>query len=87
MYFMMIRPQQKQLKTHRELISSLKKGDEVVTQGGLIGRIQVVAEREVTLEVSTGTRIRVLKTSVAGRYAAGGESAPAAKIEDKKEEK
>jgi len=86
MYFMMIRPQQKQLKTHRELISGLKKGDEVVTQGGLIGRIQVVAEREVTLEIASGTRIRVLKTSVAGRYAAG-ESTPAAKIEDKKEEK
>ncbi|MGZ3459856.1 MAG: preprotein translocase subunit YajC, partial [Archangium sp.] len=41
MYFVMIRPQQKQLKTHRELISGLKKGDEVITQGGLIGRIQV----------------------------------------------
>ena len=86
MYFMMIRPQQKQLKTHRELIAGLKKGDEVVTQGGLIGRIHVVADREVTLEVANGTRIRVLKTSVAGRYAAG-EAAAAAKIEDKKEEK
>jgi preprotein translocase subunit YajC len=86
MYFMMIRPQQKQLKTHRELIAGLKKGDEVVTQGGLIGRIHVVADREVTLEVANGTRIRVLKTSVAGRYAAG-EVAPSAKLEDKKEEK
>jgi preprotein translocase subunit YajC len=86
MYFVMIRPQQKQLKTHRELISSLKKGDEVVTQGGLIGRIQVVSEREVTLEVSNGVRIRVLKTSIAGRYAAG-DPALAPKAEEKKEEK
>ena len=87
MYFMMIRPQQKQLKAHRELVAGLKKGDEVVTQGGMIGRIHVVSEREVTLEVSNGVRIRVLKTSVAGRYAVPGETAPAAKTEDKKEEK
>lgn len=86
MYFMMIRPQQKQLKAHRELLAGLKKGDEVLTQGGLIGRIQVISEREVTLEVSNGVRIRVLKTSVAGRYAAGAE-APAAKTDEKKEEK
>ena len=82
-YFIMIRPQQKQLKAHRELISGLKKGDEVITQGGMIGRIQVVADREVTLEVANGVRIRVLKTSVAGRYAVAGEAPPA----DKKEEK
>ena len=87
MYFMMIRPQQKQMKAHKELLAGLKKGDEVLTQGGLIGRIQVITEREVTLEVSNGVRIRVLKTSVAGRYAVPGETAPAAKIEDKKEEK
>jgi preprotein translocase subunit YajC len=86
MYFIMIRPQQKQLKAHRELLSGLKKGDEVITQGGLIGRIQVVAEREVTLEVANGVRIRVLKSSVAGRYVVGPE-APVAKIDDKKEEK
>ncbi len=86
MYFVMIRPQQKQIKAHRELISGLKKGDEVITQGGMIGRIQVVSEREITLEVANGVRIRVLKTSVAGRYAVGPE-APAAKNEDKKEEK
>ncbi|WP_257462382.1 preprotein translocase subunit YajC [Archangium lipolyticum] len=84
MYFVMIRPQQKQMKAHRELLSGLKKGDEVITQGGIIGRIQVVSEREVTLEVATGVRIRVLKSSVAGRFAV---SEPAAKTEEKKEEK
>ncbi len=86
MYFVMIRPQQKQMKAHRELLSGLKKGDEVITQGGIIGRIQVVAEREVTLEVATGVRIRVLKSSVAGRFAVG-EPTAAAKTEEKKEEK
>lgn len=87
MYFIMIRPQQKQLKQHRELVSSLKKGDEVITQGGMIGRIQAVTEREVTLEIANGVRIRVIKTSVAGRYAVPAETAPAAKTEEKKEEK
>ena len=86
MYFVMIRPQQKQMKAHRELLTGLKKGDEVITQGGIIGRIQVVSEREVTLEVATGVRIRVLKSSVAGRFAVG-EPAAAAKTEEKKEEK
>lgn len=85
MYFVMIRPQQKQLKAHRELVSGLSKGDEVVTQGGLIGRIQVVSEREVTLEVSSGVRIRVLKTSVAGRYGAA-PTLPAEKADEKKKE-
>lgn len=87
MYFVMIRPQNKQLKDHRELIAGLKKGDEIITRGGLIGRIHVVSEREVTLEVANGVRMRVLKTYVAGRYATAGEPAPAVKTEDKKEEK
>jgi preprotein translocase subunit YajC len=85
MYFVMIRPQQKQLKAHRELLSGLKKGDEVITQGGMIGRIHLVSEREVTLEVANGVRIRVLKSSVSGKLPAGGEAA--AKTEEKKEEK
>lgn len=86
MYFIMIRPQQKQLKAHRELVAGLSKGDEVITQGGLIGRIQLVSDREVTLEVASGVKIRVLKTSVAGRYNAAELAAPKAD-EKKKEEK
>ena len=64
MYFLMIRPQQKQLKEHRALLANLKKGDTVVTQGGIIGRIFQVAEKEVQIEVATGVKLRVLKTSV-----------------------
>lgn len=84
MYFIMIRPQQKQLKAHRELIAGLKKGDEVITQGGMLGKIHLVSERTVTLEVSSGVRIRVLKTSIAAK---GGVADEAAKPEEKKEEK
>ena len=64
MYFLMIRPQQKQLKEHRALLSNLKKGDTVVTQGGIIGKIFLVAEREVQIEVANNVKLRVLKTSV-----------------------
>ena len=64
MYFVMIRPQQKQAKAHRELLSGLKKGDEVVTQGGILGKIHLVSEQTVTVEVASGVRIRVLKRSV-----------------------
>ena len=87
MYFMMIRPQQKQLKAHRELVAGLKKGDEVITQGGMIGRIHLVTEREVTLEVSNGVRIRVLKRSVYAKGAVADDAQASAKPEDKKEEK
>ena len=64
MYFLMIRPQQKQLKEHRALLANLKKGDNVVTQGGIIGRIYSVADKEVQIEVANNVKLRVLKTSV-----------------------
>jgi preprotein translocase subunit YajC len=64
MYFLMIRPQQKQLKEHRSLLSNLKKGDTVITQGGIIGKVFLVAEREVQIEVANNVKLRMLKTSV-----------------------
>jgi len=64
MYFLMIRPQQKQLKEHRALLANLKKGDNVVTQGGIIGRVYSVADKEVQIEVASNVKLRVLKTSV-----------------------
>lgn len=85
MYFIMIRPQQKQLKAHRDLVAGLKKGDEVVTQGGMLGKIYLVSERTVTVEVANGVRIRVLKTSIAAKGTVADDVA--AKPEEKKEEK
>jgi preprotein translocase subunit YajC len=67
MYFLLIRPQQKQAKEHRQLVASLKKGDEVVTQGGMLGKIYAVSDKLVTLEIANGVRVRILKTSVQGR--------------------
>jgi preprotein translocase subunit YajC len=87
MYFVMIRPQQKQAKAHRDLLSGLKKGDEVVTQGGVLGKIHLVSEQTVTLEVANGVRIRVLKRSVYAKGAIADEAQGSAKAEEKKEEK
>ena len=84
MYFVMIRPQQKQLKEHRTLLSALKKGDDVVTQGGVLGKIYMVTDKIVTLEVATGTRIRVLKTSIQGRSTVTEEPVPAASGKEEK---
>jgi len=64
MYFLMIRPQQKQLKEHRALLAALKKGDTVVTQGGIIGKVFLVSEREVQIEVASNVKLRVMKSSV-----------------------
>jgi preprotein translocase subunit YajC len=83
MYFLMIRPQQKQLKDHKALLAGLKKGDGVVTQGGIIGKIAEISEFEVKLEVASGVKIRVLKSSVQKVT----ETVEAPKAEDKKEEK
>jgi len=67
-YFLLIRPQQKQAKEHQKLLGGLKKGDEVVTQGGLIGAVVQVEDRTVTLDVGAGTKVRVLKTNVTGPW-------------------
>jgi preprotein translocase subunit YajC len=88
MYFLMIRPQQKQMKEQRALLSALKKGDDVVTQGGLFGKVHAVTDKVVTLEIANGVRVRVLKSSVQGKTNLS-EEAPAAagKAEEKREEK
>ncbi|GAB4273305.1 MAG: preprotein translocase subunit YajC [Coriobacteriia bacterium] len=63
-YFMMIRPQQKQRKEHAQLIDSLTAGDEVVTAGGIHGRIKSVSEDTVELEVSPGVAITITRQAV-----------------------
>ena len=65
-YFLMIRPQQKKQKTHREMIGALRRGDRIVTNGGLIGSITRVAnDNELILEVASGVKVRVLRSMVA----------------------
>ena len=66
MYFFIIMPQQRRSKEHRNLLSNLKNGDEVVTSGGLIGKIRSVADSFVTLEVGGNTSVKVMKANVTG---------------------
>jgi preprotein translocase subunit YajC len=83
-YFMIIRPQQRQQKTHRAFLDSLKKGDEVVTTGGIIGRVQAVAGDVLTIEIANNVKVRVLKTQVSGAYKEPAVSAPATEEPAKK---
>jgi preprotein translocase subunit YajC len=64
MYFLIIRPQQKKHKEHQNLIEQLKVGDEVVTSGGIIGRIKSVADTFVTVEIANNTIIKVVKAHI-----------------------
>ena len=63
-YFMVLRPQAKRYKEHMTLLQNLKRGDYVVTSGGLVGQITHVAETIVTLEVASGVEVKVSKPSV-----------------------
>lgn len=64
MYFLMIRPQMKRAKEHRELISKLQKGDEVLTSSGIAGRIEDLGESFVTLEIADRVSIKVQRSAV-----------------------
>ena len=63
-YFLLIRPQQKKAKEHQTLISQLAVGNEVVTSGGILGRITEVGDSFITLEIAEGVRIKVQKAQV-----------------------
>ncbi len=65
-YFLLIRPQQKRAKEHKQLVESLKVGDAVVTAGGIHGKVAALQDTVVTLEVATGVKIRVNRSSVVG---------------------
>ncbi len=63
-YFLLIRPQQQRMKRHRELIDNLRKGDDVVTSGGLLGKVTKVTDTEATLEIAEGVRVKVVKATI-----------------------
>lgn len=64
-YFLLIRPQQKKAKEHQALVAKLQAGDEVVTSGGILGRIVEVGDTFTTLEIADGVRIKVQKFQIA----------------------
>lgn len=63
-YLLMIRPQQKRVKEHQAAIAAVKKGDEVITGGGIRGRVAKVNEEEVEVEIAQGVKIRVVKSTI-----------------------
>jgi preprotein translocase subunit YajC len=65
-YFLLIRPQQKKAKAQQEMINSLKKGDRVITSGGIYGLITNIDETTATLEIAEKVRIKVTRGSIAG---------------------
>ena len=68
-YFLLIRPQQRKVKQHKEMLSNLKRGDKIVTSGGIIGTINKVADnRELTLEVAENVEIKIASGMVADLY-------------------
>ncbi len=66
MYFLLIRPQQKKMKEHKAMVEGVRRGDQVITQGGLIGKVAKVKEDgEVEVEIAEGVKVRVLKSTLA----------------------
>ncbi|MCK4847020.1 MAG: preprotein translocase subunit YajC [Deltaproteobacteria bacterium] len=70
-YFLLIRPQQKSAKKHQELLQKLEKGDNVITRGGLHGRIVNVKEDIITVEIADNVRVKVERSSIGARKAEG----------------
>ena len=79
MYLIVLRPQMRKQKEVQRMLSELKTGDDVVTTGGMIGRITGIKDDEVVLLVQDGVRVRVLRSAISGRHVRGG----AAKAEPK----
>jgi preprotein translocase subunit YajC len=73
-YFLLIRPQVKRQKAHQAMLQALKKGDMIITRGGLIGRISGVSDRVLTIELQEKVRVRILRSHLEGKF----EEAPAA---------
>jgi len=78
MYFLMIRPQQKRLKEHRDLVAAIRRGDTIVTSGGIIGKVTKVEDQELQVEIADGVKVKLLRSTIS-EVRGKGEAAPAAK--------
>jgi len=63
-YFLLIRPQAKRAKEHKQMVEALSKGDEVVTNGGILGRITEIDDSFLTVEIASGTEVKLQRNSV-----------------------
>ena len=64
MYFLLIRPQQKKAKEHKAMVEALRKGDQVITQGGIIGKVFKAGDTEVEVEIADGVKVRVVRSTI-----------------------
>lgn len=64
MYFMLIRPQQRRVREHREMVAALRRGDTVVTGGGLVGKVTKVDDAEVEVQVAQGVKVKVVRSTI-----------------------
>jgi preprotein translocase subunit YajC len=71
MYFLILRPQQQRQRQHREMIANVRRGDTIVTSGGLIGKVAKVDEQELQIEVAEETRVRIMRSMIAEVRAKG----------------
>ncbi|HET9619687.1 MAG: preprotein translocase subunit YajC [Pseudolabrys sp.] len=72
MYFLILRPQQKRVKSHQELVKAVRRGDTVITNGGLIGKVtKVVDDEQIEIEVADGVRIRQVRSMITDVRAKG----------------
>ena len=66
MYFLLIRPQQKKVKEHAAMVDAVKRGDRIITQGGMIAKVSKVKEdNEVEIEIAEGVKVRIVKSTIA----------------------
>ena len=70
-WFLLIRPQSKKAKEHANMLNNLKKGDQVVTRGGVVGKISGIQDNVLVIEIQEKVRVRVLKSYVDGRFDTG----------------
>jgi preprotein translocase subunit YajC len=72
MYFLILRPQQKRVKSHQELVKAVRRGDTVITNGGLIGKVtKVVDDEQIDIEIADGVRIRQVRSMITDVRAKG----------------
>jgi preprotein translocase subunit YajC len=84
-YFLLIRPQQKKMKNHKAMVAAVRRGDKVVTGGGLIGTVsKVVSDTEVQVELAQGIKVRVVKGTISDVLNRGEPAKPAAGAKDGK---
>ncbi len=85
-YFLLIRPQQKKVKEHREMVENLKKGDKIVTSGGIHGRITSLDDTTLTIEIADKVRVKLNRGNIATIIPATGAQVSSEKEKDKAEQ-